>query len=54
MISQKTKRVKELQSSLSSGSDNLPQLDSNLALFEPILDNVVKDSSHTSGLIFST
>ncbi len=53
MTGQKTKRGKVPQSSLSSSSDNLPQLDSNSALSEPILDNVVEDSSHISGIISS-
>ncbi len=53
MTGQKTKRGKVPQFSLSSSSDNLPQLDSNLALPEPILDDIVKDSLYTSGLISS-
>ncbi len=53
MTGQKTKRGKATQSFLSSSFDNLPQLDSNSALPEPILDNVVEDSSYTSGLISS-
>ncbi len=53
MTGQKTKRGKAPQSFLSSSSDNLPQLDSNSAPPEPILDNVVDDSSHISGLISS-
>ena len=53
MTDQKRKQGKGSQSSLSSSSDNFPQLDNNSALPKLILDDVVKDFLHTSGLIFS-
>ncbi len=53
MTDQKLKRGNASQSSLSSSSDNIPQLDNNSALLEPILDDIIEDSLHTLGLISS-
>ena len=52
MTGQKIKQEKAPQFSLNSSLDNFPQLDNNLAFPEFILNNVVKDSSHISRLIF--